>query len=270
MGILQAIFFGVLQGATEFLPISSSGHLALAHAFLGSQGVGLTFDVVLHMGSLLAILLYFKNDFLQMFKAILFFRDNRPEANNLRKLAGYICLATIPCVIAGILLSDAAETLFRHPAMIAAALAGAGLLLLWADKKGKRHRSLQSITIVDVLLVGAAQAFAIIPGVSRSGITITAALFAGLNRQAAVRFSFLLSAPVTFGAGIYKIPEIIEQGLLPDQFGYYLAGFISSVVAAYLVIAFLMRFIKTKSLAIFAYYCFLLAALVFIALLFGW
>lgn len=270
MYILQAIFLGVLQGATEFLPISSSGHLALAHAFFGSQGVGLTFDVVLHMGSLLAILIYFRDDFLQMARALLFFKDKTPAYNNLRKLVAYIGLATIPGVIAGVLLGDLSETLFRNPAMIASALGGAGLLLLWADKSGKRCRSFQSITTVDALLIGMSQALSIIPGVSRSGITMTAALFLGLNRQAAVRFSFLLSAPITFGAGIYKVPAIIEQGLLFGQLSYYIAGFISSFGAAYLVIAFLMKFIKTKSFAIFAYYCVLLAMLVFIALLFGW
>lgn len=270
MNISSAILLGLLQGATEFLPISSSGHLVLAHAFLGTKEAGLPFDVALHMGTLLAIIIYFRDDFLMMAKSVILLGDKTPETISLRKLAGYICLATAPGVMAGLLFEEAAETLLRHPAIVATSLTGAGLLLLWGDKSSKHSRSFQSIALTDVLLIGMAQAFAIIPGVSRSGITMTAGLFRGLNRQAVVRFSFLLSAPIIFGAGIYKIPEIIQQGLSADQFSCYLAGFVSSAVSGYLFIAFLMQFVKAKSFAIFAYYRFLLSAIIIIAIFFSW
>ncbi len=269
MTLLSAIFLGLLQGATEFLPISSSGHLALAQAFLGTKEAGLPFDVSLHLGTLLAILIYFRDDFLMMGKSIVFLKDNSSELSRLRTLVVYIALATIPGAIAGLLLEKAAESYLRHPAIIAATLSGAGLFLLWGDKAGSRNRSFQALTIIDAVLIGLSQAFAIIPGVSRSGITMTAGLFRGLDRQAVVRFSFLLSAPIIFGAGVHEIPKIIQQGLLTDQLNNYLAGFCASAVSGYLFIAFLMQFVKAKSFAIFAYYRFFLSALVIISLLLG-
>ena len=269
MTLLSAIFLGLLQGATEFLPISSSGHLALAQAFLGTKEAGLPFDVALHLGTLLAILIYFRDDFLLMGKSVVFFKDRSSELSRLRILVVYIVLATIPGAIAGLLLEKAAESYLRHPAIIAATLSAAGLLLLWGDKAGARDRSFQSLSIIDAILIGLSQAFAIIPGVSRSGITMTAGLFRGLDRQAVVRFSFLLSAPIIFGAGVHEIPKIIQQGLLTNQATDYVVGFCSSALSGYLFIAFLMKFVKTKSFAIFAYYRFLLSALVVISLFLG-
>ncbi|HIJ78443.1 MAG: undecaprenyl-diphosphatase UppP [Desulfobulbaceae bacterium] len=267
MNFFEAIIFGLIQGATEFLPISSSGHLVLAHALFGTDDVGLAYDVALHLGTLLAILIYFFTDFWQIAKALIGGHQDPAENTRLRLLAAAICVGTIPGVIAGLLLGDMAEEYFRNPLMVALSLTGFGLLLLVADKTGKRSRDLKELTMVDAIIIGLSQALAIIPGVSRSGITITSGLFANLNRQAAVRFSFLLSAPIIAGAGVYKIPEIISQGVLTDQAGYYLAGFLSSAVSGYLFIAFLMRFIKARSFAIFSYYRFGLAALVVTAYL---
>ena len=176
-------------------------------------------------------------------------------------------MATIPGVIAGLLLEEAAETGLRHPAMVAATLSVAGLLLLMADRNGIRSRSFDTITLKDALIIGCAQAMAIIPGVSRSGATITAGLFRHLDRQAAVRFSFLLSAPIIFGAGVHKLPEIITNGLLTEQVSAYAAGFVAASISGYLFIAFLMRFVKARSFAIFAYYRFGLSAVVLLALL---
>ena len=266
MNIFTAAILGIIQGATEFLPISSSGHLALAHYFFGAEEASLTFDVALHLGTLLAIVIYFRDDFWQMGKAVLGLNQERDEAKRLRTMAVYICLATIPGVLAGLLLGDTAEQYFRHPAMVAMVLAGAGLLLLLADQAGKRTRDFGKITLRDGLLIGLAQACAIIPGVSRSGSTITCGLALGLTRQAAVRFSFLLSAPIIFGAGVYKLPEIIAQGLLGEQSSLYLTGFLASAISGYLFISFIMQYIRARSFAIFAYYRFLLAALVMIAL----
>lgn len=267
MNFLEAILFGIIQGATEFLPISSSGHLALAHYFFGTEDVGLAFDVVLHLGTLCAILVYFRTDFLAMAGAVLGLQQDRDEAEKLRGMVFALALATIPGVLAGLFLGNLAEDSFRHPAMVAAALAIAGLMLLMADRLGKRLREFKKITLKDAIIIGLCQALAIIPGVSRSGITITSGLALGLNRQAAVRFSFLLSAPIIFGAGVYKVPELIENGLLAGQFALYAAGFTASALSGYLFIAFLMQFIKARSFAIFAYYRFLVAGLVIAALL---
>jgi undecaprenyl-diphosphatase len=266
MNIFTAAIFGIIQGATEFLPVSSSAHLALAHYFFGAEEAGLTFDVALHLGTLLAILIYFRSDFWEIGKAVLGLNREREEEKRLRGMALYICLATIPGVVAGLLLGEAAEKYFRHPALVAAVLAGAGLLLLLADQAGKRVRDFGKISMIDALLIGLSQACAIIPGVSRSGATITCALALGLTRQAAIRFSFLLSAPIIFGAGIYKLPEIIAQGLNGGQGALFATGFLASALSGYLFISFLMQYIRARSFAIFAYYRFLLAAVVFIAL----
>ena len=264
MNHFHAIFLGLLQGVTEFLPISSSGHLALVQFFLGINEAGLTFDVALHLGTLLGVLIYFRRDFFLIFTALVNPRLLGDEAGRQRLLALYLCLGTIPAVIAGYFLKDAAETTFRSPFLIAATLAGAGLLLLLADKVGKHSRDMKSIGLTDVAIIGLCQAFALMPGVSRSGITMTAGLMRGFNRMSAARFSFLLSVPVIFGAGVYNLPDIIRQGSEPGQLGFYLTGFVAAAVSGYLVIAFLLRFIQAHSFAVFAYYRFLLAAIVLI------
>jgi undecaprenyl-diphosphatase len=262
MNFFYAIFLGLLQGATEFLPISSSAHLALVEFFLGIEEGGLAFDVALHLGTLLGVIIYFRRDFSMMFTALVKPHVLGDEARTQRLFVLYICLGTIPAVVAGYLLKDAAETVFRAPLLIAGSLAGAGLLLLLADKLGKHQRSMKTIGLADVAVIGLVQALALMPGVSRSGITMTAGLMRGFNRMSAARFSFLLSAPVILGAGIYNMPAIISQGSEPGQLGFYVAGFIAAAVSGYLVIAFLLRFVQSHSFAVFAYYRFVLAALV--------
>ena len=261
MNLFSAIFLGLLQGATEFLPISSSGHLALAEYFLGIKEAGLSFDVALHLGTLLGVVIYFRRDFILMFKALVKPHSDQEESRH-RYLFLYICIGTIPAVVAGLLLKDAAETIFRTPVLIASTLAGAGLLLLLADKLGKLQRSIKTMGFADAVIIGLFQALALMPGVSRSGITMTAGLMRGMNRMAAARFSFLLSAPIILGAGIYNLPAIITQGSEPGQLTFYLAGFVAAAVSGYLVIAFLLRFVQTHSFAVFAYYRFVLAGLV--------
>jgi undecaprenyl-diphosphatase len=210
----------------------------------------------------LGVLIYFRRDFFMMLTALVNPQVLGEEARNQRFLALYIVLGTIPAVVAGYFLKDVAETIFRSPFIIAASLAGAGLLLLLADKAGKHLRDMKSIGFVDVALIGLFQAFALIPGVSRSGITMTAGLMRGLNRMSAIRFSFLLSVPVIFGAGVYNLPDIIRQGSEPGQLGFYLVGFFAAAVSGYLVIAFLLRFIQSHSFAVFVYYRFLMAGIV--------
>jgi undecaprenyl-diphosphatase len=269
MDLLHAIFLGILQGATEFLPISSSGHLALAEHYLGFKEAGLAFDVALHLGTLLSILIYFRNDFILMGKALLFIDIGTDDAKSLRKLAFFIVLATIPGVAAGLLFGEASESFLRQPVYVATALGVIGLFLLWGEKSGLHNRDFQSITLKDAVLIGLSQALAIVPGVSRSGITMTTGLFRGLNRQAVARFSFLLSAPIIFGAGVYKIPAMLKDGLADGNFPFYTAGFISAALSGYFFIAFLLKFVRTRTFEIFAYYRFAIAAIVFAILLFS-
>lgn len=269
MNMFYAILLGLLQGATEFLPISSSGHLVLAEYFLGLEEVGLSFDVALHLGTLLAILAYFRRDFLLMGRSLLFAKNLDEEGVFYRKLAVYIVLATIPGVMAGLFLNDLVETLFRQPVLVATTLGIVGLLLLWAEKAGKKQRDIKQLGLTDALIIGVAQALAVVPGVSRSGITMTAGLFAGFNRQAAARFSFMLSAPIIFGAGVYHVPEIIKQGGMPGQLGFYLAGFLAAALSGYAFIAWLLKFIRTRTFEVFAYYRMGLAFVVYLALILG-
>lgn len=265
MNYFSAIFLGILQGVTEFLPISSSGHLVLAEFYLGIREAGLAFDVFLHLGTLLGVLLYFRRDFFLMITALLNPHVLGEGAVPQRRLFYYICLGTVPAVVAGYFFKDTAETVFRSPYFVAATLAGAGLLLLAADRAGKHLRDMKSIGFFDAVLIGVFQAFALMPGVSRSGITMTAGLMLGLNRMSAARFSFLLSVPVIFGAGVYNMPDIIRHGSVPGQMGFYISGFAAAAVSGYLVIAFLLRFIQTHSFAVFAYYRLLLAGAVLLA-----
>lgn len=269
MDLLYAAFLGLLQGATEFLPVSSSAHLVLAEHFFHVEQAGLTFDVALHIGTLLAILVYFRKDLFLLARAF-FGLDRSEEALPRRRQAFGICLATVPAVVCGLLFGEAAETIFRSPAVVACTLSIAGVFLLLADKKGSLKRDSSSITLKDAIIIGCAQALALIPGVSRSGSTMTAALFLGVNRSGSALYSFLLSAPIIFGAGIYNIPKIMSQGL--DQSGllFYATGFISAAISGYLFIAFLMRFVRTKTLAVFAYYRFALSGLVVVALVLGY
>ncbi len=268
MTVFYAILMGILQGATEFLPISSSGHLALAHAFFGAEEAELAFDVALHLGTLLAILVYFREDFFLMGKSLVSYNDKSEDMSRMRSMVGYICLATIPGVLAGLFLGDFSEAHMRAPAIVATVLGLVGLLLLWGEKAGSHDRHFSSITMKDALIIGLAQAMAIMPGVSRSGITMTAGLFRGLNRQAVAKFSFLLSAPIIFGAGVYKLPEIVAQSSAGGNTVIYLSGFLSAALSGYLVIALLLRYIRTRSFEIFAYYRLVLAGIVYAALLF--
>ncbi|MDX1775579.1 MAG: undecaprenyl-diphosphatase UppP [Desulfobulbales bacterium] len=262
MNFFYAIFLGLLQGITEFLPISSSGHLALFESFLDIEEFGLAFDVALHLGTLFAVFIYFRRDFMMMFTALVKPGVLGEQAGKHRVMALYICLGTIPAVVAGYFLKDAAASVFRTPLLIAGTLAGGGLLLLVADKIGRQQRSLKTLGLADVAVIGLSQALALMPGVSRSGITMTSGLMLGLNRMSAARFSFLLSAPVILGAGTYNLPAIISQGSEHGKQGFYVAGFLAAAVSGYLVIAFLLRFVQSHSFAVFVYYRFMLAGIV--------
>jgi undecaprenyl-diphosphatase len=263
MELLIPILLGVLQGATEFLPVSSSGHLVLAEAFFNIQEAGLTFDVALHMGTLVAILLYFKQDLLAITCSVFHLGSQEKTVRQNQRLALFLIIATIPAALIGKIFGDQIEANLRQPALVAATLAGVAFLLLWAEKIGARRRSFQELGVMDVIIIGLAQVCALVPGVSRSGITMTAGLFRHLDRTAAARFSFLMSAPIIAGAGLLNLLKIIKQGgLLPGQTTFFLVGFLSSALSGYIFIAFLMRYLQTRSFAIFAYYRLALAAVV--------
>ena len=259
--ILEAIILGIIQGLTEFLPISSSGHLILAEWATGWQGElinSLTFDVALHFGTLTAVLWYFWRDWLKLGKATL--RVVQGKAMEYEaKLVWYIALGTIPAVIVGLTLEHAVETAFRDPLLVAGALVFGSLLMWLADRYSTRTRHLGDMTLGHALLVGFAQAVALIPGISRSGITISAGLAAGYRREDSARFSFLLSTPVIAGAALHKVHHITFQG--HAAWGCIL-GTLSSAVVGYLAIRFLIRYLERHSLNIFVWYRLALAAVV--------
>jgi len=250
---------GIIQGLTEFLPISSSGHLILAEWATGWKGElinNLTFDVALHIGTLIAVLWYFWQDWLRLGSATINVARGKAPAYEAR-LVWYIGLATLPAVIVGLKFEHIVETAFRNPLLVAAALVVGSLVMWLADRYSPRERHLGTMTFGHAFFVGCAQAVALIPGISRSGITIAAGLIAGYRREDAARFSFLLSTPVIAGAGLLKLRHINFQG--HAAWGCIL-GTLSSAVVGYLAIKFLIRYLERHSLNIFVWYRLALAA----------
>lgn len=256
MTLLDAIFLGLLQALGEFLPISSSAHLVLLPYLRGQAYQGIAFDVMLHVATLLAVLLYFWRDWWVLFKQGL----TAPRSPNGRML-WYLAAATLPAAVAGLLLHHWAETTFRHPMLIAANLILFAGLLWWADRKGAsipvRTDGL-NVSFPVILLIGCAQALALFPGVSRSGITITAALFLGLSRPTSARISFLLSAPVIAGAAVLELSQLTWADINTTL----LAGFLSAFLGALFVIGGLMKYIRTHTFDVFVYYRWLLGAFI--------
>lgn len=252
MSILDAVLLGLLQALGEFLPISSSAHLALLPYFRGQAYQGLAFDVLLHAATLLAVLLYFWTDWWMLIKHGLT-NPRKPEG----RMLWYLAAATIPAGVAGFFLNDWAETTFRNPLLIAACLMFFAVLLWLADKQTSAEKgdiSIFTVPFTTVFLIGCAQALALLPGVSRSGITITAALFLGLSRQASARLSFLLSTPIIAGAAVLQLTHLNWA----DINAPLVWGFISAFIGALFVIGGLMRYIKTHSFNVFVYYRLLL------------
>jgi undecaprenyl-diphosphatase len=256
---LMAIFLGFVQGLTEFLPISSSGHLALLEHYFKVEGGGLNFDILLHVGSLIALLIYFRADWLNMAKAVL---KPSPYTRLERRL--FVCLvaATIPGALAGVLLQHAAETIFRQPWRIALLLGGLGILLILADRLARHIRPLTNLNLGDALLIGLSQALAIMPGVSRSGITMTAGLFLGFTRESVARFSFLLATPIIAGAGLYDFLKMLKHHPEHLSWAAGVLGFLSALVFSYLAIDFLLRFLRRHTFYPFAIYRLILAAFI--------
>ena len=268
----QALVMGIVQGLTEFLPISSSGHLIIVPFLFGWTDpfiTSLAFSVMLHIGTLLALLVYFRADWFRLvpsgFAAI---RDRSFRGDPDRRLAWLLVAATIPAAIAGFLLSDLIETAFRDVGLVAFTLVGGAVILWLADRWGGRTKGVNDVTFPIAGGIGAAQALALIPGISRSGISISAARFAGLDREAAARFSFLMATPITAGAALFEVRKLAagETGVDVSA-GPLIVGMLAAFVSGMIAIGFLLRYLRTRSLNIFVAYRLVVAAVVIVALL---
>jgi undecaprenyl-diphosphatase len=257
MDIIRSVVLGLVQGLGEFLPISSSAHLVLIPWIFKWQDPGLTFDIALHVGTLIAVILYFWRDWLSLISKGL----TKPKERE-GKLFWYLVLATIPGAAAGYLLEHKAETVFRNPVLIAGMLILLGVVLYVVDRKSRKQMDVEHISLKTSFLIGLSQALAIIPGVSRSGITMTTALALGMTREGAARFSFLLSAPVIFGAAAIKMPKIIANPSVIDT--PFIVGIVVACISGLASIGFLLRYLQTKTFLPFAWYRFILGAVVII------
>ena len=256
MPLYQVLVLAIVQSVTEFLPVSSTAHLALAPWLLGWNDPGLTFDIALHLGTLAAIVIYFFRDWVQLFASgfrLPYQRDAELSRNP--SLLWLLALATLPAVLAGAVFQRQAEGPWRSPYVIAGMLIAVAVLMYFADKLGRRQRDLGGISLADSLVIGLAQAIAIIPGTSRSGITISAALLRGLDRPAAARFSFLLSTPALAGAAAKALWDLRKQGGIPPESQLsLLVGLAVSALTGWLVIGLFLRFLRRHSLKLFVYY----------------
>lgn len=253
MVISHAIALGIVQGLTESLPISSSAHLVLIPWLLKWNYQGISFDIALHMGTAVAFGAYFFRDWAGIIGAA--FTKNKEHKSN---MLWYIVIGTIPGALAGLILEKKAETAFRSPLVIAAMLLVFAIVLWLADHLGKKEKAMEKIGLKASVSIGLAQALAIIPGVSRSGITMTAGLFEGFSREAAAKFSFLLATPIVFAAAALKLPHLRSAELNTA----FWAGVVSSAVSGFLAIHFLLKFIRRSNLNIFVFYRIVFAILI--------
>jgi undecaprenyl-diphosphatase len=265
--ILQAIVMGVVQGLTEFLPISSSGHLVIVPYLAGWDDpfiTSLAFSVVLHLGTLVALLAYFWRDWVRLVPAgLATIRDRSFRGDPDRRLAWLIVATMPPAIVAGILLNDFFEAQVRQPVLVALMLV-IGAAILWAaDRLGRKQDGMERLGFGGAIFVGCAQAIALVPGISRSGISISAGLALGLTREAAARFSFLMAAPIIAGAGAWETRKLLtgEAGV-PVEAGPIVAGFVASVVSGFVAIAWLLRYLRSHPMTIFVAYRLVLAAVV--------
>ncbi len=250
MPIMHAVILGIIQGLTEALPVSSSAHLVLFPWFFNWHYQGLSFDVALHMGTALAFGIYFFKDWVVIIRA----RDN---------LLWCILIGTVPAAAAGLILEKKAETVFRSPLVMMSSLAVFAVVLWLADHYGKKEKSIERMDIKTAVTIGFAQIVALIPGVSRSGITITAGLFKGFSREAAARFSFLLATPIVVAAVVLKLPKLSGADL---NMAFW-AGVFSSAVSGFIAIHFLLNLIKKYSFNVFVWYRIVLAVVILIVFL---
>ena len=258
MTVFQALVLGIVQGLGEFLPISSSAHLVLTPWAFGWPDPGLAFDVALHVGTLVAVLWYFRAEWVKLTQsAFALLRTRRADTEEKQRVL-FIIVATIPAAIAGLLLEDYAESTFRSPTLVAMSLIVMGIVLWAADRYAPQARPLRQMRVRDALLIGIAQIFALIPGVSRSGSTMTAARGLQFDRQSAAVFSFLMSMPITAAAAVLKAPTLLRG----DDRVTLVVGIVASAVSGWLAIAVLLRYVVRHSYGLFAIYRLVLGAAV--------
>jgi undecaprenyl-diphosphatase len=281
--LLQAFVLGLVQGVTEFIPVSSSGHLQAVPFLLGWEPGSLAFDVALHLGTLAAVVAYFRADLWGMARAVLRPTDRQPGLSGARRLVGVLAVASVPAAAAGLLARDAIDTAFEEPLAVAAFLVVTALLLWSAERRRARlgtaehaaddvaavARELDALPWSRVIGVGAAQALAILPGISRSGATIAAGMALGLSRGAAARLSFLMLLPITIGAALVTLPDLgaLEPGVLPFGPVEIALGIAVSAVSGYLAIRYLIALVARRSLLVFARYVLVLAAVLIVVTL---
>jgi undecaprenyl-diphosphatase len=266
--LLKAAILGTVQGLTEFLPVSSTGHLILFEKALGidQDTFGLTFDAAIHLGTLLSILFLLRHEVLRLATGWLGSLRPRPpggqarwlEGNDDARLAWLILLGTAPAAILGLVLQNAIEDSLRKPVLVASTLIVFAAVLALAERLGSKRRLMTQLGILGTLFIGVAQSVALVPGVSRSGVTISAGLFAGLQRRQAALFAFLLSAPVVAGAGLKQVYDVIDEaraGVLDaGDLGFFAVGFTLSALSGAVAIAFLLRFLQRNPLYVFVWY----------------
>lgn len=262
MNVFQALVLGIAQGLTEFIPVSSSGHLVILHQAMGISPNGLTFDVALHIGTLIALIAFFYKDLLLLTRS-LFVKTRQTH------LAWLLAAATIPAVIAGVLLESAAESRFRSSALVSINLIVVAFIMLGAEYYAKRRpkkTKLDNVKKSQALSMGLAQAAAIVPGVSRSGATITAGIFTGMDRVSATRFSFLLGVPITLGAVAKVLIKDSAFTQINSDLHLFIIGIITAFITGLFAIKFMLNYLSKHSLAVFAYYRIILAAFVLLIL----
>ena len=255
MPFFQAIVLGLLQGITEFIPVSSSGHLVVIPWVLGWDDPGLTYDTILHLGTLVAVVLYFRRDILELLSAWWQSLRQRKLETPHARLAWLIVVSAIPAALLGFFLNDFFEQLFGSPRAASLLLLVTGGLLLASERLGRRNKALGSLSFVDALLVGLAQGCAIAPGISRSGATISVGLLRGLNREEAARFSFLIAIPIIAGAAGLQLLKATSAGFVSSGGLALVVGFVTASVSGYVAIRFLLKHVRAHDLRPFAYYC---------------
>ena len=265
MTLIHAILLGIVQGLTEFIPVSSTAHLLLGQRLLGLpvNDEMFSFLVIIQLGTLISVFAFYWQDLLSILNATLNFRQPTLERN----LGIYIVVATIPALLAGFLLRDAVETIFRQPMLQASIrLFAAAALLTLAEWLTKKNRALDSMTWLDALLIGVMQIIAIFPGASRSGTTISAGMFRGFDRPSAARFAFLMSVPVLLAAGGYEMLDVLQMPNIGEFLPLLAVGFITAAIVGWFAIKWLIDYLSKRSLYVFAAYCAVLGFIVFLFL----
>lgn len=267
MALIRAFILGIVQGLTEFLPISSSGHLVLLPAALGWESPTLVFDATVHLATLIAVMAVFWRDvgtlIVGWWKGLW---DRRPLETVESRIAWWIVVGTIPGVLAGVFLESTFESFFSEPKAVGGFLLGTALLLVLADILGRHQRGFTDITWWNALIIGVGQAASISPGLSRSGTTISVGVFCGLSREAAARFSFILAIPIILGAGLANLVQLVKYGDVSTEAPALIVGFLAAAISGYTAIRFLLAYLRKRRLYPFAVYCVLIGILAIIFL----